>query len=84
MRDVLRNTDFKKGYTPTSFIGEHYPEGFSGGQLTEVERRELVVIGREIGRRRGVVTGLPPLALDDGITGRRGGRSCVLFGGIVW
>ncbi|KAL7539350.1 hypothetical protein ACHAXR_009211 [Thalassiosira sp. AJA248-18] len=52
VRDVLRNEDFVKGYTPTGFIGEHYPDGFSGGQLSEQERREFVVIAREIQRRR--------------------------------
>ena len=59
VRDVLRNDDFIKGYTPTSFIEEHYPEGFSGGQLSEGERRELVVIAREIMKRRERVTDTP-------------------------
>ena len=63
VRDVLRNDDFIKGYTPTSFIEEHYPEGFSGGQLSERERRELVVIAREIMKRRERVIDAPPLPL---------------------
>ena len=63
VRDVLRNDDFIRGYTPTSFIEEHYPEGFSGGQLSEGERRELVVIAREIMKRRERVTDTPTLPL---------------------
>jgi len=63
VRDVLRNADFMQGYTPTGFIGQHYPDGFSGGQLSEVERRELVVIAREIVRRREGLLKNPPLAL---------------------
>lgn len=62
-RDVLRNADFVKGYTPTGFIAQHYPDGFSGGQLSEVERKELVVIAREIARKRGIIMGTPPLAM---------------------
>jgi len=63
VRDVLRNTDFIQGYTPTGFIGQHYPDGFSGGQLSELERREFVVIAREIVRRREGLLKNPPLAL---------------------
>ncbi|EED90363.1 hypothetical protein THAPSDRAFT_263480, partial [Thalassiosira pseudonana CCMP1335] len=51
-RDVLRNNHFVKGYTPTGFIGQHYPNGFSGGRLSEKEICELVVIAREIGKKR--------------------------------
>jgi len=63
VRDVLRNDDFVKGYTPTGFIEEHYPDGFAGGQLSEKERREMVVVAREIQRRREVRMDEPPLAL---------------------
>ena len=66
VRDVLRNSDFIRGYTPTSFIGEHYPEGFSGSQLSEGEKGELVAIAREIARRRGLRMDDPPLALSGG------------------
>lgn len=52
LRDVLRNADFVKGYTPTGFIGQHYPEGFHGAELCEREKSELVVIAQEIARRR--------------------------------
>ena len=54
VRDVLRNPDFVAGYTPTSFIETHYPNGFVGGLdcLSGVERCELAVIAREvIGKR---------------------------------
>ena len=64
VRDVLRNNDFIRGYTPTSFINEHYPEGFHGGQLSEVERGELVVIAHEVVKRRGSMLESPPLALS--------------------
>eukprot|EP00579_Thalassiosira_antarctica_P001903 CAMPEP_0201870296 /NCGR_PEP_ID=MMETSP0902-20130614/3447_1 /ASSEMBLY_ACC=CAM_ASM_000551 /TAXON_ID=420261 /ORGANISM="Thalassiosira antarctica, Strain CCMP982" /LENGTH=850 /DNA_ID=CAMNT_0048395887 /DNA_START=152 /DNA_END=2704 /DNA_ORIENTATION=- len=74
VRDVLRNEDFVKGYTPTGFIGEHYPDGFSGGQLSEKERRELVVIAREIQRRRELVMDNPPLAMS-GRSGDRDGEA---------
>lgn len=63
VRDVLRNRDFVKGYTPTSFIGEHYPDGFSGGRLSKKETAEFAVIAREIGRKRGLLMKGPPLAL---------------------
>lgn len=65
VRDVLRNQEFIKGYTPTSFIDEHYPNGFSGGQLSEKERSELAVIAREIAKKRGSLMHRPPLALSD-------------------
>ena len=52
LRDVLRNADFVKGYTPTGFIGQHYPEGFHGAELCEREKSELVVIAQEVARRR--------------------------------
>ena len=64
VHDVLRNEDFVKGYTSTGFIGEHYLKGFTGGQLSEKERRELVVIAREIQRRRELVMNNPSLALS--------------------
>lgn len=63
-RDVLRNDDFIKGYTPTGFIAQHYPDGFSGGQLSEVERKQLVAIARVIAMKRGAAMGSPPLALS--------------------
>ena len=61
VRDVLRNDDFLRGYTPTGFIDEHYPDGFSGGQLSEKEREELAVIARELFRIREIVMDSPPL-----------------------
>ncbi|KAL9180548.1 hypothetical protein ACHAXT_011001 [Thalassiosira profunda] len=64
VRDVLRNSDFIRGYTPTSFIGEHYPEGFSGGQLSDGEKGELAAIAREIARKRGSRKDDPLLALS--------------------
>ncbi|KAL7516922.1 hypothetical protein ACHAWX_001893 [Stephanocyclus meneghinianus] len=63
-RDVLRNDDFVKGYTPTGFIAQHYPDGFSGGQLSAVERKELVAIAGEIARKKRILMGSPPLTLS--------------------
>jgi len=65
VRDVLRNDDFVRGYTPTGFIGEHYPDGFSGGQLSAKEREELAVIARELFRIREIVMDCPPLASSE-------------------
>lgn len=62
VRDVLRNDDFVRGYTPTGFIDDHYPDGFSGGQLSVKEREELAVIARELFRIREIVMDSPPLA----------------------
>ena len=64
VRDVLRNEEFIGGRTPTSFINEHYPDGFSGGQLSEGERRELVVIASEIQQRREMVMDNPSLTMS--------------------
>lgn len=66
VRDVLRNDDFVKGYTPTGFIDEHYPDGFSGGHLSDREREELAVIARELFRIREIVMDSPPLASFEG------------------
>jgi len=63
VRDVLRNDEFVAGYTPTGFISTHYPDGFSGGRLSEFEMKELVAIAGEIVGRRQVVMDNPPLAL---------------------
>lgn len=63
---MLRNADFIKGYTPTGFIAQHYPDGFSGGQLSEIERKQLVAIAREIVRKRGAAMGSPPMAMSEG------------------
>lgn len=60
---MLRNSDFIKGYTPTGFIAQHYPDGFSGGKLSEVERKQLVAIARQIARKRGNLLRAPPLTL---------------------
>ena len=62
VRDVLRNDDFVRGYTPTGFIDAHYPDGFSGGQLSVKEREELAVIARELFRIREIVMDGPPRA----------------------
>ena len=66
VRDLLRHEEFRKGHTPTGFIARHYPEGFSGGRLSEKEKKELAVIANEIGKRRGKMMGLPPLPLSSG------------------
>lgn len=81
-RDVLRNVDFIKGYTPTGFIAQHYPDGFSGGQLSEVERKQLVAIAREIARKRGVAMGSPPLALSGNTDSSNEDEVVVCLGGM--
>ena len=48
-------------------IGEHHPEGFTGGQLSKKEQRELVAIAREIQRRRELV-----MDTSVGLSGRSG------------
>mmetsp|Transcript_14985 Transcript_14985/g.21286 ORF Transcript_14985/g.21286 Transcript_14985/m.21286 type:complete len:829 (-) Transcript_14985:54-2540(-) len=65
VRDVLRNDDFVRGYTPTGFIDQHYPDGFSGGQLSVTEKEELAVIARELFRIREIVMDTPPLASSE-------------------
>jgi acetyl/propionyl-CoA carboxylase alpha subunit len=81
-RDVLRNDDFIKGYTPTSFIAQHYPDGFSGGQLSEVERKQLVAIAREIARKRENALGSPPMTLTGHGDGSKEDEVVVYLGGM--
>lgn len=40
---VLRHPAFQAGETPTSFLETHYPEGFSGVELTQPQQEELAV-----------------------------------------
>jgi propionyl-CoA carboxylase alpha chain len=43
-RDVMRNEKFRTGDYNTKFIGEEYPNGFTGVVLTDTESKELVAI----------------------------------------
>jgi len=43
LRDICDNENFRKGTFTTSFLQEEYPEGFSGRQLSPVEKDELVL-----------------------------------------
>ncbi|CAM9384257.1 unnamed protein product [Chrysoparadoxa australica] len=43
LRDVTRNTSFAQGLYDTGFIPEHYPSGFSGVALTNLEQEHLAV-----------------------------------------
>ena len=81
-RDVLRNDDFIKGYTPTGFIAQHYPDGFSGGQLSELERKQLVAIAREIARKRGIALGNPPMTLTGNCCSSKEDEVVVCLGGM--
>ncbi|CAE7585507.1 pccA [Symbiodinium microadriaticum] len=42
LHDVVRNKKFREGNYCTKFIGEEYPNGFSGVQLTVQETNELI------------------------------------------
>jgi propionyl-CoA carboxylase alpha chain len=81
-RDVLRNNHFVKGYTPTGFIGQHYPDGFSGGRLSEKEICELVVIAREIGKKRCMSMESPPMVLTGSGGGEGTDEAIVCLGGM--
>jgi len=81
-RDVLRNNHFVKGYTPTGFIGQHYPNGFSGGRLSEKEICELVVIAREIGKKRCMSMESPPMVLTGSGGGEGTDEAIVCLGGM--
>lgn len=59
--DVLRNDDFKEGNTPTNFIDVHYPDGFTGVQLDEIEKAELVATVAAVASWRREYLDSPPL-----------------------
>ena len=42
LHDVVRNEKFRAGNYCTKFIGEEYPTGFHGVQLTPQETNELI------------------------------------------
>ncbi len=44
LSSVLRNQYFIDGSTPTNFIDLHYPDGFIGVELDNVERAELAAV----------------------------------------
>jgi len=82
VRDVLRNADFVRGITPTGFIGQHYPEGFHGAILCEREKCELVVIAREIDRRRNRREKIATTTVVDAKAGEEGEEVVVCLGGM--
>lgn len=41
--DVIAHPAFKAGKTPTSFLPTHYPDGFSGVQLSNEEKQDVAV-----------------------------------------
>jgi propionyl-CoA carboxylase alpha chain len=41
VRSVLREKEFQDGNTPTSFLPAHYPNGFHGVVLTQMEKHEF-------------------------------------------
>jgi propionyl-CoA carboxylase alpha chain len=63
--DVLRNEDFIAGNTPTNFIDVHYPDGFTGVQLNEQERAEMVAVAAVVRVWKYQYLGVPPLPLQD-------------------
>lgn len=61
--DVLRHSEFISGKTPTDFILNHYPDGFSGVKLTDSKAGELAAIVAAVGLSRRNVFCQPPLPL---------------------
>jgi propionyl-CoA carboxylase alpha chain len=62
VQSVLREPDFQAGATPTSFLPTHYPSGFHGVQLTDVEKEEFAVAAALIGVERRKIFQQPSLA----------------------
>jgi len=60
---LCRHQQFRDAKTPTSFIDTHYPDGFSGVELTLKEKQRLAVISTCIARRRENLLHSPPLSL---------------------
>lgn len=42
LRDIMRNASFRSGHYGTGFIGQEYPDGFTGVVLDESETHELI------------------------------------------
>jgi len=43
VQELLRNSTFIKGDTPTSFLDQHYPDGFQGVKLSRIEESDLAI-----------------------------------------
>lgn len=62
VQSVLREPDFRKGDTPTSFLPSHYPGGWTGVELSENEMNEFAIAVAMIGSYRRELLDRPPLA----------------------
>ena len=62
VQSVLREPAFIKGETPTSFLPTHYPDGFTGVNLTDEEEEEYAVAAAAIDALRRDWLERPPLA----------------------
>lgn len=56
---VLRNKSFQEGKTPTNFLPHHFPDGFKGVVLNEMENLEFVVAAAIISKDRQEYLNLP-------------------------
>ena len=79
VQSVLREPDFQKGATPTSFLPAHYPDGFHGVVLSDAENEEFAAAAAVIGFERQRVLQQPSLtggssSDDDTVIVRLGGQ----------
>jgi propionyl-CoA carboxylase alpha chain len=63
LSDVLRHESFMNGETPTDFIDKHYPDGFSGVELSVKQCTEIAAIAAKASFWRGDVLQRPPNSL---------------------
>ena len=63
LSDVCRHTAFMEGDTPTNFIQKHYPNGFQGVTLTQIEKHEFAAMMTMLGEYRRNVLRQPSLPL---------------------
>jgi propionyl-CoA carboxylase alpha chain len=77
---VLREPAFESGATPTSFLPTHFPDGFHGVQLSELEKEEFAVAAILIFQKRQELKQQTPLSFgspgesDGGVIVRMGGQ----------
>ena len=69
LSDVLRHEAFIDGKTPTNFINMHYPDGFTGVQLSSTEQAEVACIAAMTTLWRGEILQRPALALTSATEG---------------
>jgi len=56
--DLCRHPSFREGDTPTSFIDDHYPEGFEGVKLDDEEKKAIAIaMAAVFDRRRAMLEG---------------------------